>query len=263
MILNPFHSHPPKGSATDVLEKRKNPLSRLWDKYEYFFANSAYQRDSALWIAKGSILIIAICVVSNIYFVSNYSTKTYVVRVNDTTGAIDTTGPLKASNYEPKEAEIKHFLAQWILDTRNIPLDPVAFNNNMTTAQHFMTNEAATKYLSLIQNDNPAAKLGKFTVQPTIKSIQLQPGSKATYQVRWTEDTFSLTGNSTNKKVNYVALFSIGIDPPTKEEELMINPLGLKIRDLTLSIESETSTPNTTIVTTPHVNEPQQEGVGK
>ena len=44
-----------------------------------------------------------------------------------------------------------------------------------------------------------------------------------------------------NKKVNYVALFSVGIDPPSKEDELLINPLGLKIQDLTISIESTSS----------------------
>ena len=77
-----------------------------------------------------------------------------------------------------------------------------------------------------------------MTIQPVIKSIQLQPGSKSTYQVRWSEEEFSLSGGMSNKKVNYVALFSVGIDPPSKEDELLINPLGLKIQDLTISVES-------------------------
>ena len=93
----------------------------------------------------------------------------------------------------------------------------------------------------MLKSDNPRTKLGKMTIQPVIKSIQLQPGSKSTYQVRWSEESFSLSGGMSNKKVNYVALFSVGIDPPSKEDELLINPLGLKIQDLTISIESTSS----------------------
>ena len=58
--------------------------------------------------------------------------------------------------------------------------------------------------------------------------------------MRWVEDEFSIGGTATGRKVGYVALFSITIEPQSKEEELLINPLGMKIKDLTLTKESET-----------------------
>ena len=76
-----------------------------------------------------------------------------------------------------------------------------------------------------------------------LRSIQLQPGSKGTYQVRWSEEEYSLSGSSTHRINNYVALFAVTVDPPTKEAELLINPLGLKIKDLTMSIESTSKAP--------------------
>ena len=78
-----------------------------------------------------------------------------------------------------------------------------------------------------------------MTIQPTIKSIQMQPGSAAVYQVRWTEDEYSISGNASGVKSSYTALLSVMLDPPTKEEELLINPLGLKIKDLSITKEME------------------------
>jgi hypothetical protein len=40
-------------------------------------------------------------------------------------------------------------------------------------------------------------------------------------------------------KTSYTALLSVVLDPPKKEEELLINPLGLKIKDLTITKEME------------------------
>ena len=45
---------------------------------------------------------------------------------------------------------------------------------------------------------------------------------------------------SSGTKSSYVALLQITLEPPKKESELLINPLGLKIRDFTLTKESET-----------------------
>ena len=228
----PFHSAKPDGNATDVLEK--DPMG----PYADVLSNIKQARDNAYWAVKACIVIIGICVIITALIATTYNYKTYVVRVDNATGQVETGGELKATNYKPQEAEIKHFLSQFILDTRTVPLDPVAYKNNVDRATHFLTNESSNKLSAMIKNDDPRAKLGRLTVLPTIKSIQLQPGSNATYQVRWTEEEFSLSGTSTNRINNYVALFSVIVDPPTKESELLINPLGLKIKDLTISIES-------------------------
>ena len=102
-----------------------------------------------------------------------------------------------------------------------------------------MTQEAAQKINAIVSKDNPVGLLGRMTVQPQIRSIQLQPGSNSTYQVRWIEEEYAISGNTTGRKVSYVALFSVAIEPQSKEEELLINPLGLKIKDLAISKENE------------------------
>ena len=241
MPLLPRHTTPPAGNGTDPLEK--GPMK----PFSNALKNIDQDRKNAYWLMKACVVIIVVAVVSVVGIATTYNYKTYVVRVDNATGQVDTGGQLKSTNYVPQQAEIKHFLSQFILDTRTVPLDPVLYKNNVDRAQHFLTQEASQKMIAMMKSDNPRTKLGKMTIQPVIKSVQLQPGSKSTYQIRWAEDSFSLSGNISNKRINYVALCTVGIDPPSKEEELLINPLGLKIQDLSISIEStSTLTPPAT-----------------
>ena len=224
----------PKGTVQEVYNKGASGM------YQNDLYNFALDRDVA---KKRSILnqaLVGLCVVATVFVVVFANYKTYVVRVDNATGQIELGGELKATNYQPREVEIKHFLSQFVMDTRTIPLDPVQFHNSWTTASHFLTTEASNKLNAFTEKDSPKNKIGRMTSQPQIRSVQLQPGTKSTYQVRWTEEEFSLAGTTTGKKVNYVALFNIIIEPTgSKEEDLMINPLGLKIKDLTISKETE------------------------
>ncbi|MFC2525285.1 MAG: VirB8/TrbF family protein [Selenomonas noxia] len=223
----------PKGKATDVFDR---DAARRFQTDLY---NLALDKDVAKKRNLLYMVLLGLCVVAMVFVVTTASFKTYVVRVDNATGQVETGGELKATNYNPQEAEIRAFLVQFVRDTRTIPLDPVQYKTNWEHAQHFLTQEAAQKLNGILQSDNPAAKFGRVTTQPTIKSIQAQPGSPATYQVRWQEDEFALSGNATGVKTNYTALLSVMLDPPRKEEELLINPLGLKIKDLTITREME------------------------
>ena len=223
----------PKGEPTEVFD-RKAAGTFQSDLYNLALDKDVAKKRNLLYL-----VLLIICVISIIFIATTANYKTYVVRVDNATGQVETGGQLKATNYKPQEAEIKTFLAQFIADTRTIPLDPVQYKNNWNRARHFMTQEAAQKINAIISKDNPVGLLGRMTVQPQIRSIQLQPGSNSTYQVRWIEEEYAISGNTTGRKVSYVALFSVAIEPQSKEEELLINPLGLKIKDLAISKENE------------------------
>ena len=223
----------PKGEPTDVFD-RKAAGTFQSDLYNLALDKDVAKKRNLLYL-----VLLIICVLSIIFIATTANYKTYVVRVDNATGQVETGGQLKATNYKPQEAEINTFLAQFIADTRTIPLDPVQYKNNWNRARHFMTQEAAQKINAIVSKDNPVGLLGRMTVQPQIRSIQLQPGSNSTYQVRWIEEEYAISGNTTGRKVSYVALFSVAIEPQSKEEELLINPLGLKIKDLAISKENE------------------------
>ncbi len=223
----------PKGEPTEVFD-RKAAGTFQSDLYNLALDKDVAKKRNLLYL-----VLLIICMLATIFIATTANYKTYVVRVDNATGQVETGGQLKATNYKPQEAEIKTFLAQFIADTRTIPLDPVQYKNGWNRAKHFMTQEAAHKVSGIVSKENPVARLGYITVQPQIRSIQLQPGTNSTYQVRWVEEEYAISGNLTGRKVSYVALFSVVLEPQSKEEELLINPLGLKIKDLTFSKENE------------------------
>lgn len=234
--MEPQHMHTPQGSPTDVLPQ---PKSRFGDDLRNF----AFLRDQAAQRNKIYLALVALCLIVTVFTITTMSYKTYVVRVDNATGAVDAGGELKSTNYTPQQAELKHFLMQFIMNTRTIPLDPIAFKTNWENASHFMSKEAYAKYTQFINREKPAAKLGRVTIQPQIKTMQIFPGTKNTYQVRWYEDEYNLNGDtSANKRKNYVGLFQIEVKSPTKEAELMINPLGMTIVDFNYSIENASGT---------------------
>lgn len=231
--MEPQQNFSPKGKARTPFDHDST------GRFSSELMNLAYLKDQAAGRNKYYLALIIVCVLCVVYVSLTANYRTYVVRVDNATGRVEAVGELKATNYQPRDAEIRHFLVQYVTQIRTIPLDPVLFKSNWNTAQHFMTKEAAQKLNTMIAKENPVSKLGKFTIQPQLKSIQLQPGSSRTFQVRWTEEEYSISGGTTGKKENYVALFTILIQPPTKEDELLINPLGIKIADLSYAREQD------------------------
>lgn len=229
----------PSGEPTDVFDKKGGRLkSKSYSTFQTDLYNLALDKDVAKKRNLIYLILIIICVIATVFVTTTASYKTYVVRVNEATGEVQTGGELKVTNYTPQEAEIRHFLAEFILDTRTIPLDPIQYKNGLEKSKHFMTSEASQKFNALLMKDDPVKKLGRSTIQPEIRSVQLQPGSKSTYQVRWSEEEYSLTGGATGKKTYYVGLFNVGVDNRgQKEAEFLINPLGIKIKDLNISQE--------------------------
>lgn len=231
--MDPIHSNFPKGNPVEVFEK-----DSAAKRFESDLYNLALDKDVAKKRNIVYLCLCALCVIATILTVTTYSYKTYVVRVDNATGQVMAGGELKSTNYSPADAEIKYFFKQWIDDTRTVPLDPIQFKRNWDEAAAFTTPEAMTKLGHFIEKDNPVDKLGKMTVQPKIKSIQLQPGTNATYQIRWSEEEYSLSGSVAKKPINYVGIFTIKFSQPTKEEQLLVNPLGFYITDLSITKES-------------------------
>ena len=230
--MNPDHVYPPKGNPTDVLPQK--PRQKFCDELR----NYAWQRDQATKRNKIYLGLMALCILSVVFAYTTLSFKTYVVRVDNTTGAIETGGELQATNYSPRDAEIYYFLSGFIRQTRSVPLDPVVLSQNWSNARQFMSEAAYAKYSQEVAKDPPGAKVGKTTVQPEIKTIQLYPGTNNTYQIRWYEQEMNINGSNGTRR-DYAGLFQIEIIPPTKEDMLSINPLGLTIVDCTYTLESD------------------------
>ncbi len=221
----------PKGNIDKIFPKEAR------GRFEMDLANLRYEKDIAQKRNVVLLFLIAVCVGVMCYINLTANFKTYVVRVDNATGRAELGGQLVATNYEPRDAELKYFISDFIRRIRTVPLDPILYKENWRTAQYFLIPLAASKLNNMITQENQIARLGSVTTQVTIRSLQKQPGLENTFQVRWSEENFETNGTY-NKEINfYVGLFSLVIIPPTNETELTANPLGIKIGDLSYARE--------------------------
>lgn len=162
----------------------------------------------------------------------------YIIELDSTTGQVKNVGPLQAAQYEPKEAETKYFLRQFIVNTRAIPLDPVVYKQHWNAAYAFLTKNAAQKMNAQVQSENITQHFGTKTIQVDIISILAMEGGNS-YQVRWNEEEF-IIGSGEKKTVPMSGIFTVTNIPGKDEETLKINPLGIYFSDFswTRDIES-------------------------
>lgn len=228
----PEKKYPPVGKGRDTFDKGRVP-----GRYQSMIEQTAFQRDKALKREKFYWVLIVALVIAMVYTALTANYRVYAVRVDNTSGRIEEAQELKANSYEPRDVEIKYFLRQFITDTRTIGRDPVVLRQNWDRAQFFVTPDAYRKLIGLVEKENFFQRIGNMTQQPDIKMIQEQPGMPGTYQIRWSEDQFYMNGARASAKSNYVGLFTVRIQPPKKENELIVNPLGIRIIDLTFASE--------------------------
>lgn len=152
------------------------------------------------------------------------------VRINGD-GAAEVVAPRKVT-YNPQQPEIEYFIQKFVMNIRSVPLDVVMAKKNYTEAYAYLTNVGAQQLQQMFvkTNDNPASLLGQRTVNVTIKTVLAQ--TKDTYQVQWIEDNYDLSGNMLESN-KMTGLFTMIMKAPTTRKELMTNPLGIYLKNIT------------------------------
>lgn len=158
----------------------------------------------------------------------------YLVGVDEQTGYVNSLGSLKEVNVEPTDAAINYFLSRFVEEVRAIPADKNVLNQNVSRAVRFLTPESANKFKSLYLPEF-TQKVGTGFNRVEILSVTPVSGSKNTYQVRWKE-TFSQGGAKEVTK-NFTSTFNLEKQDVEDKEVLQYNPLGLFIKDFSISEE--------------------------
>ena len=166
----------------------------------------------------------------------------YVVETDIKTGEVRNVGTVsRMENYTPNDQVYAYFIRQFVMDTRNIPLDEVVYKNQLRNAFGFLTKDGATILDSRLRAEN--RQIGRETVQISITSLIPMEGGKS-YQVRWNEVKYT-TGQGGKKVTPYTGVFTTEIIKSEDKEQLAVNPLGLYISDFRWEQDSEGTKANT------------------
>ncbi len=163
----------------------------------------------------------------------------YVLTYDASTGEVRGVGTAQQmANFQPNEQMQMYFIRQFIKDARNIPLDPVIYKSQLTDAYNFLTTDAANILQSKMAEEKTTEKFGKKTVQVNITNILPIDDGKS-YQVRWTEDEYTI-GSQSRTVTPYTAILTVSYIKSTDEEQLKKNPIGMYISDIRWDKDSTT-----------------------
>ena len=130
--------------------------------------------------------------------------------------------------WRPREAEVAYTLARWISDVRAKSIDPVVIRQNWLRAYDFTTPRSAAFLNEWAKTHDPFADAGEAAV--TVQVLNVVRRSEATYDIQWRETRF-LSGQKAGE-ARWRALVTIRLQRPASEAELMKNPLGIRIEDV-------------------------------
>lgn len=233
MSVKSLFSQPDKFTTTKV----RNPAT-AYDraKEEVDRMNGTYIVQAYNWRRISIGLLIMSIILTAGLVIQSLKTQVipYVVTVDKNTGEVLKAGTLTTNDYKPQEAEIKYFLGQFVSNARSIGLDPVVYKTLQTRAASYLTQNAAQKYVTIMQSEGRSKLFGQKTVVVHISSIQKMPNTDTSFQIRWTEEELGIqNGEKTTK--NMSGIFSYTTLKVEDKEQMLVNPLGLFITDFSFS----------------------------
>ena len=133
---------------------------------------------------------------------------------------------------KPNESQIKAALNDWIIGARSVWGDRRA-QELMINKTYALTlpDSAAFQSLSIFHKENnPFNRSKNEAVEVAVHSVT--PIAGDTWRIEWTETRKQVSGRVLDSKV-WQGSFTVVIVPPVDEKHLLINPLGVHVKDFT------------------------------
>lgn len=213
----------------------KRPLSAAPDATPYQRAGQVWDERMGLSLAHArnwrrmafANLVLAVGLGAGWWMQSQQAVvKPFVVEVSDwgQTQRITAIG----GRYEPTEAQVGHALAEWVRDVRGKSIDPIVIRQNWLSAYDLVTPKAASFLNAHAQTHDPFAEAGREAINVEILNVVRR--TERTYDLQWRETRF-VNGQQAGQE-RWRALITTKLVPPKTEAELMKNPLGIRIEDV-------------------------------
>lgn len=215
------------GDSTPV----DTPYRRAAQEWDQRIGSSLAQARNWRLMAFGLLLLELTTLGGYIYERQDTHIATYVIPVDKYArpGRIELAGRA----YDPSQAEVGYFVADWVWLVRSKSTDPIIVRQNWTNAYHFVSADAAVQLSAYARANDPFAKVGQQAVDVAVVSVL--PRSPHTYQVQWRETVYDQGGRG--EASNWTGLFTTTQRAPRNEAELRANPLGLLITSFQWSRE--------------------------
>ncbi|HHB95211.1 MAG TPA: conjugal transfer protein TrbF [Campylobacterales bacterium] len=212
------------------MPNQKNQINSVYldARREWNERYGSYIKQAHIWkiISLLLIIITLISVGGFIYTSSQNRFIPYIVQI-DKLGEPISTFRAKASLIKDPKI-IKFSLSEFIVNYRTVYNDKEVQVQMIKKAYNYLSaNSPAYNMLTQYFVDNPPFHQNKRVVVKVISVLQL---SKNNWQIDWEENTFNSKGELTQTE-NYKGITKFAIVPPTSEDAILKNPIGLYITE--------------------------------
>lgn len=216
---------PEKTSETNIyLQARQEWLERYG---EFIVAARTWK-----WVACLSLGIAMIATTGIVYIGSENHIIPYIVEV-DKLGAAHAAGRADIA-FTPDTRMIRSQLAHFVVDIRSVYPD-VAAERKLIDEAYAMLNKNGAAYNTLndyFRLNDPFKRAQDQTINVTVESVL--PISADTWRVEWTEETRGRDGKLIDSQ-EWQASITLSIFPPTSDEQILANPIGLYVNNISWS----------------------------
>ena len=187
-------------------------------------------RERHRWQAvTGAALVLSLALAGGLVWLSlQHKTVPYIVEV-DSLGAALAIKPVEHAAHPADERIVRYQLAAFIRGARQVMTDRIAMKKSFEQVYAYARGPARTFLDDYYRANNPFETTKTYVVVPTVTSLlRLSPTS---WQVRWTEEQRAFDGLLVGKS-QWEGVLTTEIAPPTSEDTIQMNPLGLYVTDL-------------------------------
>ena len=211
-----------------ILSQRSEMIFEIWMERKKFLTLFVFSAILNI-LQSGGIIYLGTRASENI--------KILWTRVEKDTGVPVGTSVITKSNMTAEENEVKHFVAEFVLNVRTVPIDKNYYNNKLKEQSFFLTNQSQEKLNNMVRNDILILLNENRTTTTKIISVNKITNTKDTYQIRWSEEIFGING-AVEETRNYTGVFTVDHAILKTEEQILKNPLGIVIKDFSISREN-------------------------
>lgn len=202
---------------------------------EWTYTVGSAKASAANWrLMAFGLLFFSMASLAGTYYFANRSTVVpYIVEVDSKSGALISTNKVY-SRSDANKQEIEYFIWQILKKARTIPKDIVLYEKNWSDVYTFLDSQTSQKFNDMANREHHRQKLQEgTTTMLTLKAITPISNQEDTYNVRWSEVRYSSDGKK-SAEYELEAYFTMQ-QVPLNEKNVYVNPLGLKVKDFSIS----------------------------
>lgn len=214
-------SFPPKGT-------NETPFNPQLQHFDFICGQVMKENRILKFVVVVSVLAFFLSIGITLYAVAQPDSIPVLVTMNDF-GETQYIGPVSRRNYQnfnvPEvavQAQVKEFVSL----TNTLSTDRIVMKKAVARTYHLLTSTTASKYSTLVKENNPFKEFGNRTKEVLFQTEPLKV-SADTYQVDYQVLTRQLSGQLMTNET-YRAVITVKMMQPS-EEDIKDNPLGIYI----------------------------------